>query len=465
MTLSASSLRSLLNAVVAHRRGSLAALVGVLVIVLGTVWVAAQPGGPRPSPQAPAAQAPVPGQSTSSPRAPSGHPSTPAAGGSNPGVTASPGTPVPSPPPPSPSYSPSPSTLSMRVSGNHLMDGAGKTVVLRGVNLSGTEFACIQGGTPTSRGWSIYGGQPFDRASTYAAIVSWHANVVRVPLNEDCWLGISGVNPAYGGAAYRAAIQTEVSLIHQAGLYAVLDLHWTSPGPYAGYSQQPMPDADHSIAFWQSIAGTFKSDHSVIFDLFNEPFFYYISDGSDQWTCWLKGCAMNQFISAGQTAPDGSTTGYTTSYSWRTAGMQAMIDAVRDTGATQPVLVNGVDWGNDLSGWLAHQPSDPRGQLVAGWHSYPQQGCSPQSCWTSVIQPIAAKVPVLVGETGDNVQDPLSYVDTFLPWADSHGVSYLGWTWNPWQDPKNVLIKDWTGTPTTNWGTYYRNHLAAVAGP
>lgn len=137
-------------------------------------------------------------------------------------------------------------------------------------------------------------------------------------------------------------------------MYAVLDLHWTSPGAYAAYGQQPMADADHSITFWQQVAATFKADPAVIFDLFNEPFFYWIAPGGpDQWTCWLQGCTMSQ-----------------------------------------PVLANGVDWSNDLSGWLTHQPSDPAGQLTAGWDSYPGQGRSPPSCWTSVVLPMAAKLPV-----------------------------------------------------------------------
>ena len=85
----------------------------------------------------------------------------------------------------------------------------------------------------------VYGGQPLDQASTYAAMQSRGVNVVRVPLNEDCWLAINGVNASAAGAAYQQAIQTEVSLIHQAGMYVILDLHWTAPGTQLALSQNP----------------------------------------------------------------------------------------------------------------------------------------------------------------------------------------------------------------------------------
>ncbi|HZE15347.1 MAG TPA: cellulase family glycosylhydrolase, partial [Mycobacterium sp.] len=340
-------------------------------------------------------------------------------------------------------------------------------VVLRGVNLSATEFVCEQGGTYDNRGYGIYGG-PFDQVSTYQAMAAWHVNVVRVPLNEDCWLGINGVNPSYGGVNYQQAIEAEVAAIHQAGLYAILDLHWTSPGGYAAVTQQPMADTDHSIAFWQSVASTFKSDPAVIFDLFNEPFFYgsYLANpNQDPWQCWLNGCAMTQFISGGQTTPTGQSTGYTTTYSWQSAGMQQLLDAVRGTGATEPVLINGVGWGGDDSGWLAHAPSDPAHQLIAGAHMYPCSNCGPisTSAWDSEFGPIGQQYPVLFGETGDSSAGPETYLPTFLPWADSHNWGYLAWTWNPWSNPDFVLIKDWNGTPTTGEGAYYQAHLAQVA--
>ncbi len=255
--------------------------------------------------------------------------------------------------------------LAIHVVGNHLVDGAGATIALHGADLSGTEFACDQGGGPTERGWSIYGGQPLDQLSTYQAMAAWDIDVVRVPLNEDCWLGINGVNPAYAGANYQEAIATEVSLINQAGMIAILDLHWTSPGAYAAVAQQPMADADHSIAFWQSVATYFAGDPATIFDLFNEPFFYgnyFTNPSQDPWQCWLDGCSLNQFISAGQIGPDGTTTGYTTTYTWNTAGMQTLIDAIRAAGATQPILVNGLDWANDdfgMAGQRAHRPERP----------------------------------------------------------------------------------------------------------
>ena len=48
---------------------------------------------------------------------------------------------------------------------------------------------------------------PAEDAATAAAIASWQMNAVRIPLNEDCWLGINGAPAAYSGANYQTAIE------------------------------------------------------------------------------------------------------------------------------------------------------------------------------------------------------------------------------------------------------------------
>ena len=330
------------------------------------------------------------------------------------------------------------SSLGIRASGPFLVSATGEALRLAGVNRSGTEYACVQG-------HGIYDG-PSDVASI-AAMAAWHVNSVRVPLNEDCWLGINGVPAAYGGAAYQAAIQQYVSLLHQQGLYVILDLHWAAPGTVPATRQLAMADADHAPAFWSSVATTFAADPAVIFDLYNEP---HIETGnaetSDPWTCWRDGCAIDP--------GDGVGT------AWRSAGMQQLVDAVRTTGARQVVLASGLANANDMSGWLTHRPSDPAGQLAASLHMYNFTTCSDGPCWAAQVAPVAAWVPVITGELGED-DCAGDFIDRYMAWADLKGVSYAAWTWDTWDCRSGpALISDYAGTPTA-FGAAYRDHLAS----
>ena len=314
------------------------------------------------------------------------------------------------------------------VSGNRLLDATtGQPLRVAGVNRSGSEYACIQG-------WGIFDG-PVDDTSL-DAIASWHTNAVRVPLNEDCWLGINGVSGAYGGTAYRDAITRLVSRLHAHGLAAVLDLHWAAPGATRATSQQVAPDADHAVDFWRRVAGRFRRDPSVMFELFNEP-------RDISWSCWRNGC--------------------TTAAGWKATGAQQLVGAVRNAGARQPIIVDGLNWGGDLSGWGAHAPSDPQHQLVAGWHIYSFSGCSTATCWNQTAAPLARTYPVLLTEVGED-DCGTGFLDTILPWADSHHVGYLAWSWNTASCGGGpALISDYSGSPTA-FGAGYRRHLAALAG-
>jgi endoglucanase len=312
----------------------------------------------------------------------------------------------------------------LRVEGNRLVDAAGAAVRIAGVNRSGSEYACAQG-------WGMFDG-PTDDASI-DAIARFGANAVRVPLNESCWLGINGVNPAYGGAVYQDAIRAYVDRLRGKGLAVVLDLHWAAPGDRRAVGQAIAPDADHAPAFWRSVAARYKDVPGIAYDLFNEP-------RDISWPCWRDGC----------TTPEG----------WQAAGMQQLIDAVRGTGAAQPVIAMGLNWGGDLSGWLANRPADPGGQLAAGWHVYNFSGCNTTDCWDRTVAPVAGQVPVVATEVGEN-DCAGGFLDTLLPWADAHGVGYLAWAWNTADCHSGPsLISAYDGTPT-GFGASFKQHLAA----
>jgi hypothetical protein len=308
--------------------------------------------------------------------------------------------------------------LSIAVSGNHFLDGSGQTVTLHGVNISGTEWAC--------EGGNVFVG-PSDDASI-AAIAAWHANAVRIPLNEDCWLGINGMGNT---SAFRTGIEGYVSRLHAHGLYAILDLHWSAPGGNLSSGQEQMADGDHAPAFWKSVASAFNGDHAVLFDLYNEP--HDIS-----WNCWRNGCGDPGF---------------------QTAGMQQLLNAVRSTGATQPVMVGGLQWASQIGQyWLSNRPTDPAGQLAASVHVYDQ---TDTNYFNSNIGAVAAQFPVVTGELGER-DCAQSKIDTFMPWADQHGVSYAAWAWFLGScSSYPALISSYSGTPTA-FGAGYRTHLLAT---
>ena len=339
----------------------------------------------------------------------------------------------------------------LHVSGNKLVNANGSTVVLHGVNRSGTEYKCVQGG-------GIFDG-PNDQASI-TAIKSWGpVNAVRVPLNEACWNAESYVGSAYAGANYINAIKSYVSLLNSNGIVAILDLHWTD-GTYTGpgqgsctssnqaqaFCQKPMPDAAQAVPFWTSVANTFKGNDAVIFDLFNEPFPEQ-ADGNNEtegWQCWLNGGSSCVGIS------------------YTVAGMQTLVNAVRSAGANNVLMLGGLEWSNDLTQWLQHEPTDPDHNLAASWHSYNFNACSNQSCWTSQVAPVAASVPVVAGEIGEN-DCAGSYITPLTTWMESAGISFLAWAWNADFACSSGpgLITDYTGTPTA-YGAAYKAVLQAL---
>ena len=337
------------------------------------------------------------------------------------------------------------SAVAVHVSGNRLVYSNGEPAVLHGVDLSGTEYACVQ-----SHG--IFVG-PHDQASI-AAMRQWNIDAVRIPLNEACWNGDGYVKAQYGGQKYRNAIIQYVNLLNQNGMVAILDLHWTDgiyTGPSSGCSswnaicEKPMPDGRGAVPFWSSVASTFKGNDKVIFDLFNEPFpDRAITPAPAAWSCWLNGgiaCASG--------------------IHYRVAGMQQLVNTVRATGADNVIMLGGLSFSNDLSGWLSFKPYDPDHNLVASWHSYNFNPCNNNACWRSMISSMVAQVPVIASEIGETDCTD-NYIDPLMSFLDAESSGYLAWAWNSqFKCSGPSLIKNGQGLPTA-YGMGYRTHLQGL---
>jgi hypothetical protein len=132
-------------------------------------------------------------------------------------------------------------------------------------------------------------------------------------------------------------------------------------------------------------------------------------------------------------------------------------------------MLGGLNWSLDLAGWAAHAPHDPDHQLVASEHNY-GGGLAP--CFAGCRAAILAthrRYPVVFGELGET-DCAHGYIDSMMRFADAHGVSYLGWTWDAvapgsWSCRGGPsLIQDYRGDPTA-FGVGYRDHLVSLGVP
>lgn len=178
--------------------------------------------------------------------------------------------------------------------------GANVPVVLRGVNITGSEYECLQGDSvwdtiPSAETTAAY-------QSVVNAMLAWHVNVVRLPLNEDCWLDVPSSSPppaATSGANYVNAIASFIQVANASGLIAEVDLH-VEAGPELvkknsnNIDSFPAMDTNYSGTFWQSVATKFAGNPSVIFNLTNEP-------EITSWSCYLDGgCSTKGWVSVGE---------------------------------------------------------------------------------------------------------------------------------------------------------------------
>lgn len=287
--------------------------------------------------------------------------------------------------------------ITFSTQGPHIVNNKGQTVTLKGVVRPSLE-------------WNPQG--QFLSKTDIQNMKKWGANAIRLDLNQNYWFA-SG--PVTQQGSYKQIINAIVYYATQNKMAVILDLHWTTNG-----GQSAMANQD-SIKFWKEVATDYQSFGTVIFELFNEP--VNISTHT-----WLKG--------------DGNYAGY-----------QQLYDAVRNTGAKNLCIVNGLDFGYDLS---FVNPNDPNGVSVKGYNivygAHPYNG---KSNFADNFKGIIGLYPLIFTEFGVNDSDyfPNGYPTVYnniLNYAKQHGISYTAFAW--WVDTQNPntfpdVIADWSGTP------------------
>jgi hypothetical protein len=352
-------------------------------------------------------------------------------------------------------------------SGNKFVDANGNTLQLRGVNVSGLESGVIFTGGTNFWQSSNLGGRP-----DFTKIAAWKVNTVRLPLNEDSWLGLTvtgipGNTITLNGPAYQAEVKATVAAANAAGLYVILDLHWSAPANLAANTQNPFANTDNSIDFWTQVATAFKSNPAVLFEVFNEPVVCAHGGGTL--------CSAPAGVNANAVLANGGTQNYyaglstgtyggsveLVAYTYTTTGYQQMVTAIRGTGAENVIICGGNNYDDDLTWWTTNPITDTANHLAAAIHQYP--GEYPNNAVTgaagmnAMLAPIAANHPIIVTELGDEVgTNPAPFATPLLAWVDTNGYSAVAWAWNPFGGSNTLIQNDTTYTPTAGLGqTYY----------
>jgi hypothetical protein len=329
----------------------------------------------------------------------------------------------------------------LRVVGNTLVDDSGEPACLRGVNCAGMEFS--------------NDGQGHILQTVQEAVSVWHANFIRMPLSQDRWFG-RAPGQDDGGAAYRALVGQLVDFCSRHDAYILLDLHWSDADAWGeNIGQHDLPDAN-SIVFWKSLAPVYAGNPAVLFDLYNEP-------SHITWDQWSHGGPVTEI--------DKKTGG---SVSYESVGLQAVLDAIRSTGARNVAVAGGINWSYETAGILSgHALSDPGGNgVVYANHPYPHafQGIGRETIpqWAARVEALAARYPVIVTEFGSieskwpfpagSGYNDEKWNREMIATLEEHHWNWSAWDFHPTAWP--CLVSDWDYTPTPHFGVWVKQALA-----
>jgi len=310
----------------------------------------------------------------------------------------------------------------LHVSGNQILDPDGKSVWLQGVNVPELSWS------PNGEDKVVW--------SVHLAIDDWHANVIRLPVMDSLWFGKGrGDMTSNDADAYRKIVDDAVKFASVRGAYIVLDLH-----------RFFTPDQS-CVDFWKDAAARYANNPAVLFDIFNEPH-------DTSWDVWRNGGQVTTKNKSGTLEVTG-------------VGMQALVNAVRGTGAKNIIVAGGLEYAYNLTGIVNGYALDDKGGdgIVYATHFY-----NWHHGWSAHFMAVAAKYPVLVGETGadvkkmnfiplDQQESPATWVPDAIGFIQKNHLNWTAWSFAKGATP-DMLIDTTDFAPNPFWGEPVKEALS-----
>jgi aryl-phospho-beta-D-glucosidase BglC (GH1 family) len=292
----------------------------------------------------------------------------------------------------------------LQVSGNQIVNANGSIVLLKG--LMPPDSARLHSENKFSQNFFI-------------GMSETGANVIRIPVHPENWVKDKDYLWRY--------LDPIVAWAGESNMYVIIDWHYI--GNVATGAGSEMPDIaikpkDLTLEFWQLTARYFRDVPNVIFEIFNEP----QSIGVDE---------------------------------WRSNAVE-IIQAIREQGASQLVIVGGIDYGKDLS-WVINHPIDDKNIAYAS-HIYPVHASSQ---WYYLFGTVAEKYPVIITEWGfmdENRNTTQSYLagnrttygEPFLEYLNARGIGWIAcWYDDKWEPA--MFTESWKGY--TRYGEFVMQQL------
>jgi hypothetical protein len=178
-----------------------------------------------------------------------------------------------------------------------------------------------------------------------------------------------------------------ISAVHQArekGFSVIISMQWEPP---SGLTGQPMMPSDITRRAWSRIAGSFADDKYVMLELFNEP---AVKPSAAAWSEWRS-------------------------------DMQSLVDLVRQSGAPNTLLLDGIRSSRYLK--EAPEVNDPLHKYAYAVHPYVDGTDHSPADWTRDFGNFATRHAVLVTEW--NATPKLEECSANMPEVSRAFMAYL----------------------------------------